>query len=378
MYKIVDADRHVTEPFALWADYVDKDVFEKMPVHHITKTVERQGNSISFQQAMIADYPLFLHWNQEMQCAAATLKRDGKMERYSTMQPTGQLKSMDVSGVSKAYLLPTFALEIVFHSEISSEVSIAYADAYNRWLNDYTSVAPNRIKGVGIISRHDPGSMINQLEKIIALGWTAITIRPEVINGRIIGHPDYHPFYEACAKNNIAVILHGGTHLYGTSVGSDRFRSRFGLHACAHPIELQLAFVSLLDSGVLERNPTLKIGFLEGGCSWVPYWLWRLDNICYPEFPSLVEDNIKKLPSEYFKQHCWVTMELHEPCIAEVIRYIGHKNLMFGSDYPHTDHLAFDPKSDFSDRPEFTEAILKDIFENNPVDLFEVPMGEIR
>jgi uncharacterized protein len=376
LYHLIDADRHVTEPFSLWPEYVDKDIYSKTPVYLIEKTAEKDGKSISYSQAMIADFPVIMNWSFAIQWAASTLEKDGKTERYASMHPASQLQSMDVSGVDKAFLFPAFTMNIVNHSEISSEVSLAYATAYNRWLNDYIAVAPQRLKGVGVISRHEPASMVQQLEKIIALGWTSITLRPEVIKGRALGHEDYHPFYAACANNNIAIIFHGGTHLHGSTVGSERFTSRFGLHACSHPMELQMAFVSLLDSGVLEQNPTLKIGLLEGGCSWVPHWLWRLDNICYPEFPSLVKDTIKKLPSAYFKQHCWVAIEPNEPCIAEVIRYIGHEKLIFGTDFPHPDHLGFDLEKDFNAHPELSVAMLKDIFEKNPIDLFEAPYAE--
>lgn len=279
---------------------------------------------------------------------------------------------MDESGVDIAYLFPGFAMNIVNHAKVSSAVSVAYADAYNRWLKDYVAVAPGRLKGVGIISRHQPDTMVQQLEKIIALGWKSVTIRPEVIKGRTVGDIAFDDFYRACADNQIAVIFHGGTHLYGNTVGSERFKSRFGLHACSHPMELQMAFVSLLESGVLARNPTLKIGLLEGGCSWVPHWLWRLDNICFPEFPTLVQDSMKKLPSEYFKQHCWVAVEPGEPCINEVIRWIGHEKLIFGTDFPHPDHLDFDPRQLFDSSLALTEDRLRDIFEHNPIALFGV------
>lgn len=103
----------------------------------------------------------------------------------------------------------------------------------------------------------------------------------------------------------------------------------------------------------------------------MPHWLWRLDNICYPEFPDLVKEKIKKLPSVYFKQHCWVTVEPGEPCINEVIEIIGHKKLIFGTDFPHVDHLDINPQQLFDASSGLIEDQLRDIFEHNPLDLFE-------
>ena len=29
--------------------------------------------------------------------------------------------------------------------------------------------------------------------------------------------------------------------------------------------------------GILSRFPRLRMAFLEGNCSWLPWWLWALD-----------------------------------------------------------------------------------------------------
>ena len=34
-------------------------------------------------------------------------------------------------------------------------------------------------------------------------------------------------------------------------------------------------------------------------------------------------DDIKMLPSEYFKRHCWVAVELEEPCLRQTVAMIG-------------------------------------------------------
>src|SRR2546426_9902561 len=44
-----------------------------------------------------------------------------------------------------------------------------------------------------------------------------------------------------------------------------------------NPIELMSAIASMTVGGVLERFPRLRVGFLEGNCSWLPWLLWRLD-----------------------------------------------------------------------------------------------------
>jgi len=380
-YHIIDSDRHVVEPMLLWKNYIDSDTKNKYPVtlahdsyDQAAKRVTRLGRieaGIELPSIfMFAGKSLMNHWNEELQIATAYDNAGSTLIRQACMSPQGQIDSMNGSNVNQASIFPTFAGYVVNHNDIPAEVSLAYATGYNLWLKDYCDVAPDRLNAVGLISRHEPENMVKQLEAIISFGWTSLTLRPEVIADRTLGHPDYEEFWQACEQNEIAVALHGGTHLHGTTAGSDRFTTRFSLHACSHPMEMQMAFVSLLESGVLERYPGLKIAFIEAGASWVPHWLWRLDNICYPEHPQLVADNIKMLPSEYFKRQCWVSIEMGEPSLHQTADLIGHDKLLYGSDFPHTDHLQFDTKGLVSSLVDFSEQERRDILQNNAIDFY--------
>ena len=349
---IFDSDRHVMEPLDLWPQYVDPAVFKRYPVtfrvddeHMMQQRVEQYGQDAAVPLPptyLIGDLPILAHWGVDLQIASAYKAPGSKKERQAAMSGEGQLASMDEDNIAKAAIFSTFAGLLVNHQQVPTDVSLAYADGYNRWLKDYCAAAPDRMFAVGLMSRHNPDTMVEQLEKIISYGWRSVTLRPEVILGHSLASEAYEPFWQKCAENGIGIAFHGGTHLHAPTAGTDRYTSRFGLHACSHPMEAQMAFVSLLESGVLERHPTLKFAFLEAGASWIPHWLWRLDNICYPEFRRLTEQNIKMLPSEYFKRQCWVGVEIEEPCLRQVVECIGPEKLIFGSDFPHPDHLDFD------------------------------------
>jgi len=76
---------------------------------------------------------------------------------------------------------------------------------------------------------------------------------------------------------DMAVGIHEGTHSRLPTTGAERFNSRFALHACSHPMEQMMALLALIEGGVLERHRRLRVAFLESGCGWLPYWLWKLD-----------------------------------------------------------------------------------------------------
>jgi predicted TIM-barrel fold metal-dependent hydrolase len=92
----------------------------------------------------------------------------------------------------------------------------------------------------------------------------------------------------------------------------------------------------MIQGGVFERFPGLRVGYLEGNCSWVPFWLWRMDE--HWETRQHIKNNqLKKPPSEYFKQHCYVGIEADEVPGKYAVDWGAGNNIVFSTDFPHAD-----------------------------------------
>ena len=107
-------------------------------------------------------------------------------------------------------------------------------------------------------------------------------------------------------------------------------------HMVAHPFGQMAVVMDMIAGGVLDRFPSLRVGFFESGLGWIPYWLDRLDEhfaVMGQHTPSL-----KRPPSEIFREQCFVSMEPDE---LSGLRWIIEKDLLrcilWGSDYPHFD-----------------------------------------
>ena len=63
----------------------------------------------------------------------------------------------------------------------------------------------------------------------------------------------------------------------------------------AHPVAIMANLVSMLETGVFERFPDLRVGVMEAGVSWVPFLMYRLDK----HFMSLRRQmpHLRELPS---------------------------------------------------------------------------------
>ncbi len=321
-YQIIDADCHVLEPIDLWEKYLEPEFKHRAPSREMKVDGEPIYQKISRQ-----------HQEEGLKVAIRDFSSYG-IDRYD---PESQLKAIATMGADVAFLYPTMGLWLFAVDSMEPQLAGAFIRAYNSWLRDFCSYEPNILRGVGAINLHAPEEMVPELRRIAEFGWKAVVLRPNPVKGRLLSDPAYEPFWSECEQLGIAVSLHEGTHSRLPTTGSDRFNTRFAMHACSHPMEQMMALLALIEGGVLERHPMLRVGFLESGCGWLLYWLWRLDRE-YDDLRWEVKENVTMKPSEYFRRQCFVSFEPSEAYLPEVINCIGSDNLIFGSDFPHIDH----------------------------------------
>ena len=114
-----------------------------------------------------------------------------------------------------------------------------------------------------------------------------------------------------------------------------RFMDNFVMaHAVAHGVEQMMALGLL--TGVFERFPGLKAAFLEDSCSWVPWWLWSLDERV-EKFGDDDRFRLSMRPSEYFRRNCWVSVDPDEDIVRHAIPTMGDDNIVISTDWPHDD-----------------------------------------
>ena len=349
-YRIVDADSHVLEPHDIWEKYLEP-AFKSFA---LSPDFKIKGEKI-FDKAYASVATEGV--NQIAQAHPMSL-----LNRFDV---ESQVRAMVQMGIDVSFTYPSTTLWILGIDRIEPQLAAAFTRAYNNWLRDFCSYNPEILKGVGLINLHAPEEMVAELHRLVGFGWKAICLVPNPVKGRLLSDPAYEAFWTECEKLEIAVGLHTVPHSSLPTAGADRFKTRFAMHACSHPMEQMMALLALIEGGVLERHPQLKVGFLESGCGWLPYWLWRLDE----EYEQLLceKDNVKMKPSECFRRQCFIAIEPSEPYIAQIIEYIGADNLIFGSDYPHMDHKPNIVKEAVALEERLPKETVQKILWNNPV-----------
>jgi len=117
--------------------------------------------------------------------------------------------------------------------------------------------------------------------------------------------------------------------------------------------------------GIPEMFPKLRIGYLEVGCGWLPYWAERMDEEW--EKRGKVEAPLcKKKPSEYlYSENSYYGCEPEEKMISFVVNEVGSKTLMYASDYPHWDMSWPESATILWNREDLSFDTKKDLLLNN-------------
>ena len=95
---------------------------------------------------------------------------------------------------------------------------------------------------------------------------------------------------------------------------------------------------ALIGAGLLDRFPRLRLGCLEAGHGWLPFWMARLGSNTWRRFASALPADLKHHPSEYRDERADIS-EHRGVGRREGDQYGGRYRrdnvLMYASDYPH-------------------------------------------
>ena len=96
---------------------------------------------------------------------------------------------------------------------------------------------------------------------------------------------------------------------------------------------------SLILHGLFGRFPNVRVCLSEQGTVWLPYLLRKLD-ATYHLGRGARFGTLDRKPSEIFREH-FVVAPFPEENVARVVQEVGIEPIVFGSDFPHAEGLAF-------------------------------------
>ncbi len=379
---IADSDLHVMEPPDLWQRYIDPAFRHAAPVG---LSEWRRDMRVRVKSRVVLRGGAVRPRPRDGQ--AATGWRQDHDDVYSAAEAASwdsasQVAAMDAEGLDLAVLFPSRGLfvlgidsvEMMGNDGLEPDYAAAIARAYNDWLHDFVSFAPDRMYGAGMVAPHDVAAAVAETRRCVEeYGFKSVFLSPGCVNRRPWHHPIYDPLWAECERLGIPIAFHGGGQNYLTPDFSlEVFDKLMMWHTFSQPLGIMATAVSLTSGGVLERFPDLRVALLEGNCSWAPWLFHRLDE--HFEWVGHHEArDLTRKPSEYFRRNCFLSVESDEEPARQYIEWFGDENLVFSTDYPHGDSKYPHSVKTFTKLP-ISEESQKRIVGENWSRLYDIPL----
>jgi len=359
---VIDADGHGGEPLG-WR--------RRMPAKFASKTRD-------YVDAMRARYASLPGGGMRVADPADDVVPDEDDLEFGTpmqpgmFDPEKRMPDMDLEGIDVTVLFPPGS------GEEWAMDDPAFAASLCATLNDaraeYASYAPDRLKLVAKLPMIEPKAAAEELERCVREHGFVGLVTATHIRDKNLDHPSFDVVWEAAQRLGVAVCTHGGGQAPGqTPFAIDRFDTRLGVHALTHPIGAMQAVFNFTVGGILARFPELRVGFLEAGVGWLPFWLERIDE--HWEMMPEQAPEIDRPPSEYFRGRCFLTTEPDEKMVPYVFDAVGDDIVCYSSDYCHFDCAFPDSVSILDQRSDLSSSLKERLFSKNAALLYnlEVP-----
>ena len=338
-YRIFDSDTHVGPDAAIlsrylseaekdrlagWAEYESRDRYG-----HVTYTKGqrryRRRLGDAEPDAAPAGYMAGFTGVKRMRDPSPLVDAD----------PAARIADMDFEGVDVNLTLPSGWFGTwSFGDDIALEM--AMYRAYHRWMADYCGAFPSRLGGVILAGARDVEGSLAEIRRCghERWAWGMMVYAPV---GTPLDHPALEPLYAEAAELDLAVVLHTFTVMppYAPG-GEDTWDNLWLQRSAAHPWCGMRNMAALIGSGAMDRYPSLRVGTLEAGHGWLPFWIARLDE--HAETIKAALPSLKQRPSDYVTGgRYFQSIEIPEGAALTnaVCDLLGEEVLMYASDYPH-------------------------------------------
>jgi uncharacterized protein len=246
-----------------------------------------------------------------------------------------RVADMDEEGVDAHFLIPTAWTSLVGHEDPTLEVNVIRA--YHRHMEDFCAQFPGRLTSMIVASARDPEAAVAEIRRWGKSKW-AVAVMPLVTKDIPADHPDLEPIWQECAAHDLPICHHSFTWTPPYFPGCfDLWDNIFLGRLASHPWGAMRFIASVIGGGIMDRHPDLRVGILECGFGWLPFWGRRM-NEQYEYVGSTAK--LRHHPEDYLKSgrfFCSIERHEGEDMLQHVTSFLGDDVLMYASDYPHSE-----------------------------------------
>jgi len=330
---VLSSDSHVFEPADLWQTRSDAAFRDRAPR---IERIDGADQIVVEADQVLSGIGLISNAGARFE-APETISGQGRFEDVPRggYDPDQHLADMRLDGVAGEVLYPSQGL---FYFRVTdTPLMSAIFRAYNDWLAEFCRRDPARLKGIAMVNLDDVADGIRELERAARLGLAGVMITEYPLEHRRYDQPEYEPFWAAAASLGMPLSLHTATRRQGKIRGAGDKTLRDASSRSTKAFYPALSLCDMIFSGVFERHPALTLAIVEFELSWAPNILASMD-YTYRERHGEAIYRFKggMRPSDFFHRN--VVLSFQEDAIGIRLRdVIGVDNMMWGSDYPHSE-----------------------------------------
>jgi predicted TIM-barrel fold metal-dependent hydrolase len=345
---IHDADAHFVETADWFHAFAEEAVREKLPPTFLASVKPGEDQQIDKFRAQHAD-PDYRAKDESQLLLRKNWAATGSFLKQD------RPRALDLLGFQSQLIFNTFVNGKLLAAERGDDLDFAYgfARAHNRSMVDFCSVDP-RLLATGYVPLRDFERSRAIAREVIEMGCKALLVPSGCPRGHSPSHIDLDPVWRQAEEAGLPIVFHvGGGHRLadgqlldadyfengGPPVpdfhgGDENFRS---IDYMAIPTAPMQTLATMIFDGVLDRFPSLKLGVIEQGASWLPSWMRFMDS-SYDAFRKR-EERLQRLsmrPSDFVRRQIRATPYPAED-VGWIIRNSGPEVCLFSSDYPHVE-----------------------------------------
>lgn len=261
-----------------------------------------------------------------------------------------RVQVLDQQGIAGSLMFPTLAVTVEHFMRHDPVQTFANVSSFNRWLDeDWGFNYKNRIYGVPLLSLLDLDLAVAELDRVLKAGARAVHLMPGPQGRRSPADPYFDPFWARINEARVPVALHisesGYNELFSTAWGEEanptsHEQSAFQWTNFFGDRPMMDTVASMIYMNLFGKFPNVNVFSVENGSLWVNYLLKAMDKMKgmgrNGPWPG---GYVKGRPSEVFKRHVFVSPYFEED-FDPLADLIGWDQVLFGSDYPHSEGLA--------------------------------------
>ena len=333
---VVSADSHIFEPLDLWEKALGTKWGDKVP------RLVSECEGVSGNYFYLGHEYIDLDNVEPEEAADSTedtvpLDPDllDKVNRCSS-DPGLRLELMDLDGVSAELINSSFLLfgMRIAHPPLLQDV----CTVYNDWIAEYCGHAPKRLLAAAMLPTDDVDWAVAEMQRLARKGIRTVCIYTDV-KPHMPPYRDryYDPLWAASVDLDMPITLHivTGQVRDPFTIVHDHERDQIArmmieVFSDVGPI-LANEFIF---GGVFDRFPKLKVILGEYEISWVPWFLFRIQQIQGSLGQSLKIAPIEKPVEEYLQSQVWHGF-VDDKYADRAFDVAGPTQVMWGSDFPH-------------------------------------------